>query len=314
MAGTVVISLDAELSWGFHDQPTMPADRVANARAAWPFLLSIFEEHDLPATWAVVGHLFLSECDGTHADHPAGEAWFARDPGGQATPDSEWFAPELIDEIRDSDVDHEIGLHTFSHVEFGNLETTREIAAAELRESVAAAEAAGVTPEAFVFPRNKIGHRELLAAHGFSCYRGRQPARWYEKIGVPGVGAVAKLATYAFGLSPPPIIEPIVDADGVVNIPASLFLFSFEGLPRRAVETVAGDPVVRQVEAGLAALEDEPDGVLHLWLHPNNITSERDRTRMSEVAALIADARDRHGVAVETMGTVADRVQSASDE
>lgn len=313
MGGTVVISLDAELSWGFHDQPTMPADRVANARAAWPFLLSLFDAHELPATWAVVGHLFLTGCDGSHADHPAGAAWFDRDPGGRAGPDSEWFAPELIDEIRASEVDHEIGLHTFSHVEFGTPETTRAVASAELRESVAAAEAAGVTPESFVFPRNEIGYRELLAAHGFTCYRGRQPARWYEETDVPGLGAAGKLATYAFGLSPPPIVEPTVDTDGVVDLPASLFLFSFEGMPRRAVEAVAGDPVVRQVEAGLAALEDEPEGVLHLWLHPNNITSERDRTRMAEVAGLVADARERYGIAVKTMGRVADRVHSTSE-
>lgn len=306
MSGTVVISLDAELCWGFHDQPTMPADRVEAPREAWQFLHSLFATHEIPATWAVVGHLFLDGCDGTHADHPTDEKWFARDPGGKATADSCWFAPELIADIRESDVDHEIGLHGFSHVEFGANETSREIAVAELQESVAAAAAVGINPTSFVYPRNNIGYRELLASVDISCYRGRQPKRWYGSTAVPN--AVGKLATYTVGLSPP-IVRPTADANGVVNLPASLFLFSFEGTPRRLLERVGRDPVVRQVEAGLDALRTQPDGVLHCWLHPNNITSQQDRNRMRAIATLIADYREQHGIAIETMGTVADRIE-----
>ncbi|WP_221886626.1 polysaccharide deacetylase family protein [Halonotius roseus] len=308
MAGTVVISLDAELSWGFHDQPTMPADRVANPRAAWAFLLRLFDEYEIPATWAVVGHLCLASCDGEHADHPAGTDWFARDPGGHATPRSAWFAPELVETIGNRAVDHEIGLHAFSHVEFGAAETSRAVADAELRQGLAAATAIDASPSSFVFPRNNVGHRDRLAAHGLTCYRGRQPRRWYDLPPLPAVDTAGKLATFALGLSGPPIVEPRVDEHGLVNIPASLFLFSFGGRPRDMLATLGGDPVVRQVERGLAALRTRPDGVLHLWLHPNNITTQQDRIRMSEIASLIADYREEYGIGVETMGAVADRV------
>jgi len=311
MTGTVIISLDAELGWGFHDQPTMPADRIDTPRAAWRFLLRLFDRYDIPATWAVVGHLCLASCDGSHADHPVGADWFARDPGGHTTPNSVWFAPELVERVNNRAVDHEIGLHAFSHVEFGAAETTQAVADAELRHGVAAVEAVGVSPSSFVFPRNKIGHRDRLAAHGISCYRGRQPARWYEAI--PAFDTAGKLSTFALGLSSPPIVEPQVDEHGLVNIPASLFLFSFGGRPRDVLATLGGDPVVRQVERGLAALRARPDGVLHLWLHPNNIMSQQDRVRMSEIAALIADYRDRHGIDIETMASVANRLLPDDD-
>jgi len=309
MAGTVVISLDAELGWGFHDQQTMPADRIANPRAAWHFLLRLFDRYGIPATWAVVGHLCLASCDGSHADYPAGADWFDRDPGGHATPDSNWFAPDLVDAVSDRAVDHEIGLHAFSHVEFGAAETTRAVADFELQQGLAAAEAVGASPSSFVFPRNKIGHRDRLAAHGITCYRGRQPARWYDATAIPAFDTAGKLSTFALGLSSPPLVEPQVDEHGLVNIPASLFVFSFEGTPRDVIAHLGGDPVVRQVERGLAALRSRPDGVLHLWLHPNNITTQQDRTRMSEIAALIADYRDRHGISVETMASVASRLR-----
>ena len=74
------------------------------------------------------------------------------------------------------------------------------------------------------------------------------------------------------------------------------------------IARLGGDPAVRQVERGLAALRTRPDGVLHLWLHPNYITTQQDRIRMSEIASLIADYREEYGIDVETMETVADRV------
>ena len=169
----------------------------------------------------------------------------------------------------------------------------------------------GITPVSFVFLRNNVGHRSLLAARGFTCYRGLRPDRWYDTSPVPGVETLAKGATYAVGSSPP-IVSPTVDDTGLVNIPASLFLFSFGGIPQRVAEHIGRDPIVRQVEAGLNDLRSQPDGILHLWLHPNNITTRRDRRRMATIATLIADYRDQFGITAATMGAVADRVRDGS--
>ena len=312
--GTVVISLDAELGWGFHDHESLPTERVAGARGAWRFLVDLFEEHEIPATWAVVGHLFLAECDGVHADHPAGPEWFARDPGarydaggtvdpnGEPDSRSHWFGRDLIDAIRGGDVDHEIASHTFSHVEFGKSDTSREVAAAELRQSVAAAAERGVELESIVFPRNRVGHRALLRDHGFSCYRGRAPNRWYDGRPLRRPG---KLATYALGAAGPPIVEPIVDEYGLVNVPASLYLYAFDGVARDAIEALSEDPVGRQVRLGLERLRDRNRGVFHLWLHPNNVVTARDRERLARIVSTIASYRDEYGIGVDTVSGVA---------
>lgn len=306
-SSSVVVSLDAELGWGFHDYDEMPEERVANARDAWLDLLEVFDANDVPATWAIVGHLFLEECSGEHDDHPAGPEWFARDPGGRWSPDSDWFGRDLIDAVVDSDVDHDVGSHTFSHVEFGNPEPPVAVAEAELRQSREAAADYDLDLESFVFPRNRIGHRDLLAEHGFTCYRGHPPDRWYD--GGP-LRTAGKLATFALGATAPPIVTPAVDEYGLVNVPASMYLFEFEGGPRDALQAVSRDPVVRQVELGLKRLRDGQEGVLHLWLHPNNVTSAQDLTRMHEIASLLASYRDRHGIDVETMAEVAARVEA----
>lgn len=302
----IVLSLDAELTWGFHDHAEIPMDRVENARDSWSYLLDLFDEYEIPATWAVVGHLFLDGCDGVHPDHPAGRGWFSRDPGGNHTEDSDWFGPDLIDAIRDSDADHDIGSHSFSHVEFGDEWVSSDVAEAELRRSVDIAERHGIDIESFVFPRNNVGHLDLLAEYGFSCYRGHSPDRWYDTTSIRPLG---KLATYALGASGPPVVDPHVDDHGLVNIPASMYLFSLEGPAGKAVGAVAGDPVIRQVELGLERLR-ESRGVVHLWLHPNNVTTDPDRRRLQRVVSMIGDYRDRYDIDVMTMSRVANGVRN----
>lgn len=299
--GTVVISLDAELAWGFHDLAGHASARVDKARADWLELLDLFDEFKIPATWAVVGHLLLDECDGTHADLESSDGWFARDPGGTADESSDWFAPDLIEAIRDAKMNHEIGCHGFSHVEFGDRATTREIAAAELRESRRVASGRDIDLKSFVFPRNNVGHREQLEEYNFTCYRGNTPARWYD--GTP-IRPIGKAISMAAGRSPPPIVQPEVDEYGLVNVPASLYLFTFEGLPKRIIEQATGDPIVRQAKLGIDGAV-ESDKVFHAWLHPNNLSKKEDVDRIRKILEYIQEKREMTGLDVQTMGQVA---------
>lgn len=301
--GTVVISLDAELAWGFYDLKEIPSSRVEGARAAWLNLIDLFDEFDVPATWAVVGHLFLNECDGVHDDLESRDGWFARDPDGTADTSSNWFAPDLIKATRNAKVDHEIGCHTFSHVEFGDKATTRKIATAELRESRRVASEWGIDLESFVFPRNNVGYRELLAEYDFTCYRGTGPGRWYD--GTPA-RPIGKTMSMAVGRSPPPTVQPDVDEYGLVNVPASLYLFTFDGLPKKIAKQVVGDPVVRKAKLGIRnAAQTHSDEVLHLWLHPNNLTKKEDFDRIRKILEYLQRMRDTTNLSIQTMGQVA---------
>lgn len=305
--GSVVISLDAELAWGFHDLADPPHERIAGSRRAWERLVLLFDEFDVPATWAVVGHLFLNECDGEHADHPSVPGWFDRDPGGTAADDDLWFGDGLIEMVRDADAGHEIGSHTFSHVVFADPDTTRDIAAAELAASQRAAADRGYSLRSIVFPRNRIAHRDLLADAGFDCYRGVSPPRWFEGMPLRRVG---KFANATVGRRPPPLVRPVVDEYGLVNVPASLYLFDFEGIARSLVESVSDDPVLRWARRGIDAAA-AGDGVFHMWLHPNNLANERDFDRMRTVLSYLSGVRARTDLTVETMGEVADRTRTA---
>ena len=301
--GSVVISVDAELAWGYHDYDSLPEGRLEAARPGWSRLADLFERYELPATWAVVGHLFLESCDRTHADHPAPDSWFDWERGGDGSRPELRFAPELVDDLVRSEVDHDIGCHTFSHVEFGGSETTRELARAEVQACVRAARERGIEPRSFVFPRNSVGHRAVLADGPIRCYRdgsGATPGGVFQPV--------RKLSRATLGDEF--LVRPQRDEYGLVNVPRSLYLFGFEDPFRALFEPFLGDPILRMVRLGLDQAERE-DGIFHLSLHPNDLTSERKVERIEAVVSTIAHRRRRSGIEVETMRDVAERVLDA---
>jgi len=294
--GRVVLSIDAELAWGFHDLEHPPKTRIERARWGWRRLLELLEAYELPATWCVVGQLFFRD---TWLSHPRLEG------GSTKTGKSveHWVGPDLIAAIRDADVDHELGSHSFSHTLF-DPEADRATLEAELEACVAIAADQDISLESFVFPRNVVGHRELLAEYGFRCYRGEKPPRWYEGSRLYPAG---KFASFVAGRRPPPVVTPTVDEHGLVDIPASLCLFSFEGIARSLVEPIAGDPVVRKARQGIDAAEATGD-ICHLWLHPNDLTARRDRRRLQAIFTYIDERRRLGDLEVEPMATVAAEV------
>ncbi|WP_253741739.1 polysaccharide deacetylase family protein [Halorientalis sp. IM1011] len=297
-----MISIDAELAWGFHDQPDRPTERIERARSAWVRLLGYLDRFEVPATWAVVGHLFLDECDGRHGNHPAPTEWFARDPGGTEVSHRRWYGSALIDHIRSAGVDHEIGCHSFSHVIFDPGQIGTDVAAAEFETCVEIAATHDISLRSFVYPRNVVGFRAQLAEHGFRCYRTRTPSRWYDDA---PLYPLAKLAGYTVG-DAPPVVTPRVDEHGLVELPASLDLFSLETPVTSALELIAEDPVVRQAKLGIDAAADT-DGVFHLWLHPNNLTRAADFERLRAVLSHVARRRRDGAITVATMDEVARR-------
>jgi peptidoglycan/xylan/chitin deacetylase (PgdA/CDA1 family) len=304
--GDVVVSVDAELAWGYHDLAEAP-DRVADAREGWRTALALFEDHGVPATWAVVGHLLLEACDGRHADHPLGPEWFSCPPG-EASAADDWRAPDLVGAVLDSDPDHEVGSHTFSHLPMTHERATPAAVDAELAASRSAAERFDLSLDSFVFPRNRVGHRERLADWGFACYRGTRPATWYDGS---RLRPLAKLLDYSPVGRAPPLVRPAVDEFGLVNVPASLYLYSFQGPARAAARAVGRDPIVAVARRGVEKAVDG-DGLFHLWLHPHNLLQPGGTERLDAVLAYVARRRAETDLRVRTMGAVARDVASGS--
>ncbi len=299
--GSVVISLDAELGWGFHDLPALPAERVARARWGWKQTLELLDAYEIPATWAVVGHLMLGECDGRHENHPTPPGWFERERTDWADRPDLRFGTGLVSAILDSPIGHEIGSHSFSHVLFDDADTTADIARAECERAIEIAEEWGLSLRSFVFPRNEVGHRDVLADTGFSTYRSRADDP-------EGAHAVVRDVLRPTSL----LVTPSIDEFGLVDVPPSLFAFGFEGSLRRIGETLCDDPMVALAHRGIDQAV-AGDGVFHLWFHPNNVTTDRDAQRMRRIFAYLARRRDETSLQVETMGQIGRRTVAVSE-
>ncbi|WP_254862665.1 polysaccharide deacetylase family protein [Halovivax gelatinilyticus] len=300
--GSVVISIDAELGWGFHDLESPPNERIERARWGWQTTRALLDAHEIPATWAVVGHLMLESCDGIHEAHPAPEGWFERERTEWRSRRDLRFGPDLVESLVESPVDHEIASHSFSHVLFDDPGTTSELARAECERAVELADAWNLSLDSFVFPRNGVGHRDALADAGFIAYRSRTDE-------AEGLYPVVRDV-----LSPRSmLVTPRVDEYGLVDVPPSLFAFGFEDRFRRIAETVRDDPMVELARRGIDQAATG-DGIFHLWFHPNNVTTAADSTRLRRILTYVSRRRADGSLSVETMGQVGRRVLETSDE
>jgi len=70
-----------------------------------------------------------------------------------------------VEWIRKAHVGHEIASHSFVHIYYGDPEYGNSVARAELAVPVAAAPK-DITLKSFVFPRDQVGHLDVLREHG----------------------------------------------------------------------------------------------------------------------------------------------------
>lgn len=291
--GTVVISLDAELAWGYHQYSPPSRNGISSVRSSrdgWFLLADLFDEHSIPATWAVVGGILEETPDVRNY---------------RLSPDpAKWQDRALLERITGPDVDHEIGFHSYTHLDFRSDETAPEQVDRELRRCRELADSVGLESRTFVYPSNGIAHRDRLADHGFICYRGRHQAR-----AGPMMRRLRKLSQLASGRPQPLIVTPTVDEWGLVNIPPSLHLYGFEGPVGRLLTSVRSNPVVALVKRGLEHAIAR-DGIFHIWFHPNDLRTSAQIDRLEAVVEYIADQRDRGRIETKTMGQIASEVLS----
>lgn len=300
--GHVVISVDAELGWGFHDLEEPPTDRIEAARPGWRTLLDLFDEFEVPATWGVVGHLLLEDCDGAHVSHPLAPNWFRCERDRWVARPELRYGRDLIEATVGASPDHEVGFQTFSHVELGDDAVRPALARAECTAFFDAVPDDLPSVRSVVFPGNEIGHRDVLAEWGLSCYRGVPD----DGDGDAG-GSLLPRQLAAAAVSTPPTAHPAVDEFGLVNVPASMRLAGTGGTANRLYERAIGDPVVRGATRGVDAVVGT-DEVFHAWLHPHDLLTDRDVRRVREVLAHV-EKRRGDGLEVSTMGSVADEIR-----
>jgi len=309
--GVFCLSLDFELAWGSRDLMADPAPLLRRARITrervFSALLALLQAREVVATWATVGHLFLDRGDpealGLVPPRHAWRAapWFEGVPAGSEAQHPAFYARSLVLRLRDAG--QEIGSHSFSHPIFGDPGCSRACAESDLARCVAEAEALGIELRSFVFPRNIPGHVDLLARHGFTCWRGQEPA-WYHRRGVPGpVGRLAHFSHVARAARPPTVM-PSRGAHGLWNIPASVSFLPIDGV-RRLIPL--GQRVRRCVRGIDQAARERR--VCHLYLHPINLASDPPAmlAALERVLSHAARRRDAGDLEILSMGQIAAR-------
>lgn len=295
--GTFTISLDTELAWGLFDIVDI-ADYAAAYRrtpAVVDGICSLFAEYEVSATWAVVAHL-LHDCASApgHAELapmvPEEQSWYASVPCETGMERDLWFAPAMIERIRDCDVEQEVGMHGYTHLVLADDRCPRPMAAAELRRGRAVLERNGIEPESFVFPRNEVGNLDVLREAGFTSFRGVD-ARWHETTPLPEpVRKGLRFADEAAGWTPP-AVSPTT-RDGLVEIPGSQILRPAHGW----WGTVPTERAVQRARKGLERAADT-GRLFHLWFHPFNLATHPDELLdaleriLSHAAELRAEGR-----------------------
>ncbi len=307
--GSFVVSIDVELAWGEAHKQTLTRECLLKSeRGIIDDLLGLVERYEIRATWAMVGHLFLTNCrPGDGVAHPEivrpgypwlDRDWFDRDPLSDAATSPLYYAPDYVEKIQDCPVPQEVASHGFSHMMAGDEGCSEACFESELRASRAAAEELGIDLRSFVYPRNSTGHTELLAKHGFRAFRGRTPSRFGTVPGVArtllrGIDAVRPLAGS--------VVRPRETA-GLWDIPATHF-YGSRLRPRRSGEAHAA---FRRALRRLRQASDK-GGLFHLWFHPHDIAGDPG----SALAGLdvlfqeVARLRDDGTVRSVTMGELA---------
>jgi peptidoglycan/xylan/chitin deacetylase (PgdA/CDA1 family) len=312
--GVFTLSLDFELIWGTADLGLEDFKRICRIEREVVIdrLLELFEEFEFPATWAILGHLFLDKCESKNGTkHPeivrpnfswTTQDWFAHDPGGVETDKSIHLGRRLVDKIRNCRVAQEIGSHSFSHIVFGDQGCSPETAESEIAECVRVAREQGLELKSFVFPRNEVGHLEVLKKYQFTSFRGVEE-NWYENRIVPERIRRGLRLFDVLRAAQPPAVLPQMTKEGLLNIPGSAMFFPMHGFRRRIPMSLR----VRRCLKGLNKAA-QTKKIFHLWFHPSNMVDEMETmfAGLREILQHAAKLKKEGRLDFLTMGEISD--------
>jgi peptidoglycan/xylan/chitin deacetylase (PgdA/CDA1 family) len=222
--GALVVSLDFEY-------PQQDANRSGVLRETTIEILELANDYRIPMTWGICGNAGLREID-------------------------------LLREIQLSSVEHDVGVHTFSHRYVGRSECPVCVIEKEVRECVEVIESTKRRrmehPRTFIFPGNVVGNLNTIRSLGFLAYRGNT-----DQLGYPS------------------------RVHGLWDIAPSYFLNE---------KTIGELGYLRR----LLDVSSVLGCVLHLWSHPWNMIlkeSARDyRERVLEPLFHYADCKRKQGL------------------
>lgn len=297
MTARFILTLDCEGLWGVADQLGSNHARALTDRTlreAYDGLTGLLDDTDVPATFAFVA-AFILPPQRLHALRPELRRAAAGVPGyvehaEQACMGEGWSGDWAFEAVRAARTRHEMALHGSTHIPWGWAGFTADAARAELQLAFDTAPELAGHVQTFVYPRNEVAHREVLAEFGIAGAREARPVR--SRAGL----LVEELTPAAPDADPPPAAP--------VRIPAGRFL-NWRCGPRRAIP-----PWVTRARFRRSLIAAERSGrVLHLWTHPENLASGPGTMKLlQDVIEDVARMRDAGRCEVLTQADYCERV------
>jgi hypothetical protein len=303
MVGTITISVELELGWGMHEKDQfshLSEDRASETRTLQR-LLDIADEYEHQITFPVVGHLLHDSCSGHH-EGPYPDDWWSEDPGTDEQTDPLFYAPELVREIQNRPVEHEITTHTYSHILADK--HPGELLRNELSKVEDVYSKFGIpTPTSIVMPRHQQPDYSILADHGIETIR--RPIDEYK----PSIGDPVSKAWWFWNRSHP--TSSLQTQDGLLETtvtphpsltsvtlptgrssPHPVFSVIPKHLRRERHRRYLVNAIDRAVEG---------DSHVHLWTHVYNLANEDQWAPVGAALSHLGDRQDKGQVLIRCM-------------
>ena len=274
--GVFIISLDTEMAWGWVEKSKNLVLKMTNGedvRDIIDFLLSLFEDAGIAATWAIVGHLFLDSCQlVVGRKHPEiirpkylwlKHDWFLNDPCSSLSSDGLWYGKDIVEKIKNCRIPQDIGCHTFSHILLGDNRCDEKCVHSDLQKCMTLAEGMDINLRSFVAPRGSNGHLHILRDYGFTSFRGGI-TQWHNALPFRQLRRLLNFVNEIIQLTPPTVFPS--EKDGLMKIPGSMSLSSNHGIRKVIPISWRFNRAKKGIDRAVSK-----NGIFHLILHPHSL-------------------------------------------
>lgn len=276
-----VISIDLELAWGIWDR--VNSNYLKNAsnseRNIISELLKIFDEFDIPVTWATVAALL----DKNNKMIKIGN-------------ERAWYAPDIIEKIISAKLNHLIASHSYAHPNFR--ETNVEIINEDFEQAEYFFKKNNIKTNTLVFPRNQIFHLPILKKFNYKFFRGVDKS-WYKNVYRYNkfFGKIANISDKIFPIKTNSI-NIINHESDLIEIPSSILLISRNGLKF----AVTNFNMLYKIKNGIdTAIKNNE--IYHIWFHPSNFyfKSSKQFDLLKEILIYINKKREQNLIEIKLM-------------
>lgn len=320
--GCLVISLDFELMWGILDRsdPMEYKNNIEGVGDVIPEMLRLFEDHQIHATWGIVGLIACKSIADCRKNVPELQPKYTNENL------SVYFhlnkiknlkagylcAPELIKRIAETKY-QEIASHTYSHYYCAEEGQSKEEFRYDLKKAKEALLPYNENVRSLIFPRNQLNenYTGVMSEEGFMNYRGNEKMWIYHPDGIKkgnsAVRRILRLMDHYISLSGYNCYDysEIPDGHGLNNVRSSRF---FRPYSRKLffLEPARIHRIKRQMK--YAAMHHK---IFHIWWHPHNFGVNRKENfrNLTEIIKYYEFLNKRYGMRSLNMAEVGDSLK-----